>query len=194
MYKNMTKLLSPAQKGEYEISNFEILENNGPAMIAGILPGTYVKLTCNGEVIMSDTPMEKRTNREFCRKAHGDVLIGGLGIGMICMAIQDNDEVRTITVIEKSKDVIDLVASQLPLNPKVNIIHADVYDWKPQTGMRFDCIYMDIWSYINRDIWKKEMLPLKRKYAHYLKPLSESPMRYHGYWAEWYAKNNCKLW
>ena len=38
---------------------------------------------------------------DFCCYAHGDMLIGGLGIGMIILAIQDNPEVKSITVIEK---------------------------------------------------------------------------------------------
>ena len=67
----------------------------------------------------------------FCTHAHGDVLIGGLGIGLIILAIQDNPEVHSITVIEKNQEVIDMVATQLPLNEKVKIIQADVFLWKP---------------------------------------------------------------
>lgn len=78
---------------------------------------------------MSDTNMEKRTNSDFCINAYGDIIIGGLGIGMIIMAIQDKPEVNTITVIEKNQEVIDLVASQLNFNDKVNIVCADVFEW-----------------------------------------------------------------
>ena len=41
---------------------------------------------------MSNTYMERWTNMNFCDYAHGDVLIGGLGIGLIILAIQDNPE------------------------------------------------------------------------------------------------------
>lgn len=87
-----------------------------------------VRLSRRGSVVMSDTMMEKRTNREFCDEAHGDVLVGGLGIGMILMAIQDNPAVNSITVLEKHQEVIDMVAQQLPLNKKVKIICADVFE------------------------------------------------------------------
>ena len=71
--------------------------------------------------------MEKNTNREFCSKAHVDIIIGGLGIGMIIIAIQDKPDVKSITVIEKNQEVIDMVASQLDFNEKGNIICADVF-------------------------------------------------------------------
>ena len=189
----MTELLQPAECGNFKISHFEVTSKDIRAAIDGIYPGRYVKLTENGRVVMSNTDMEKRTNREFCNCANGDVLIGGLGIGMIIMAIQDNPAVNSITVLEKNQEVIDLVASQLEFNDKVNIIHADVFSWKPARGQKFDCIYMDVWEYINEDIYREEMLSLKRKYAHYLKPKDESPKRFNKCWAEWNAKNGRRL-
>lgn len=55
----------------------------------GIQPGTYARLTDKEAhaCIMSNTQMEQVTNREFVKNAHGKVLIGGLGIGMILLAI-----------------------------------------------------------------------------------------------------------
>lgn len=192
MYKEMTELLTPAENGKFKIQIFDV-EQSLRAMLDGIVPGRYVKLTYDGEVVMSNTEMEKRTNYSFCAHAHGDVLIGGLGIGMIVMAIQDKEEVTSITVLEKHQEVIDMVASQLPFNDKVHIIKDDVFAWKPAKGQRFDCVYMDIWNYINSDVYHEEMKPLKRKYGHYLKPLAESPDRFNWCWAEYYAKNNYRL-
>lgn len=193
MYRDMTRLLAPSKNGAFEIKTFEVNDMSFQAILAGIMPGKYVKLIHGGEIVMSDTQMEKRTNSAFVIHAHGDVLIGGLGIGMIIMAIQDKAEVSSITVIEKYQEVIDMVASQLPLNDKVRIIKDDAFTWKPAKGQRFDCIYMDIWNYINSDVYQEEMKPLKRKYGHYLKPLSESPNRFNDCWAEYYAKNNYRL-
>lgn len=194
MYKDMIPTLKPSKIGDFEISYFDISEKDYIAIVReGISPGRYVKLSYKGQVVMSNTDMEKRTNLDFCVKAHGDVLIGGLGIGLIIMAIQDHEQVRSITVLEKNQDVIDLVANQLPLNKKVKIVLADVFTWKPERGKKYDCIYMDIWNWINSDVYKEEMLPLKRKYAHYLKPLIESPKRFNYCWAEWQAKNDKRL-
>lgn len=193
MYKNMTELLKPCKNGDFEICHFTVSDKDIRAMIDGIPAGQYVKLTHNGDVVMSNTPMEQRTNREFCRKANGDVLVGGLGIGMIILAIQDKPDVKSITIIEKSQEVIEMVASQLPFNDKVKIACDDVFTWKPEKGQKFDCVYMDIWNWVNSDVWEEEMKPLKRKYSHYMKPKAESPKRFTECWAEYQAKNNCRL-
>lgn len=102
MYRDMVSLLSPAVNGDFAIEHFEITDHDIRAIFKGIMPGKYVRLSRRGSVVMSDTMMEKRTNREFCDEAHGDVLVGGLGIGMILMAIQDNPAVNSITVLEKT--------------------------------------------------------------------------------------------
>lgn len=189
----MASVLIPKEQGEFKIEHFDISGNEFHALLSGIPSGKYVRLMHNGQVVMSNTPMEIRTNSWFCHHANGDVLIGGLGLGMIVLAIQDNPNIQSITVLEKYKDVIDIVASQLPFNKKVQIIHADVFDWKPDKSKRFDCIYMDIWNYINSDVYNKEMKPLKRKWGHYLKSKSVSPNRFNCCWAEWEAKNNARL-
>lgn len=155
MYKNMSELLEEREINGWKLEKFEIKQDNFRAMLDGIKPGTYIRLTHNGECVMSDTDMEKNTNRKFCSKAYGDIIIGGLGIGMIIMAIQDKPEVKSITVIEKNQEVIDLVASQLDFNEKVNIICADVFEWKPERGIKYDMAYMDIWNWIKISIKKK---------------------------------------
>ena len=94
---------------------------------------------------MSDTRYEQLTNTEVVRRAHGDVLIAGLGIGMILTRILDKPEVESVTVIEKYQDVIDLVEPHYR-NPKLTVICADIYDWKPAKGTVFNCIYFDIWA------------------------------------------------
>lgn len=193
MYKNMPELLEERENNGWKLEKFEIKQDNFIAMLDGIMPGTYIRLTHNGECVMSDTDMEKNTNRKFCSKAYGDIIIGGLGIGMIIMAIQDKPEVKSITVIEKNQEVIDLVASQLNFNEKVNIICADVFEWKPKRGVKYDMSYMDIWNWINEDIYKEEMQPLKRKYARFLRSKDINPNRFNECWAEYQAKNGGRL-
>ena len=190
MYSDMCKILSEGKLGDFELNKFTIRPDNLMAHIQGIDPGTYVRLRHNGSCVMSNTDMEMRTNREFVDKAYGDVLIGGLGIGMVLLAIQDKESVDSITVLEMHKDVIELVGSQLPLNNKVHIIEADAFTWTP--NMRFDCIYMDIWNYINTDVYE-EMKQLKRRYGHYLKSAADSPNRFNMCWAEWEAKHGSRL-
>lgn len=194
MYKNMSEILKEGKIGDYCLTKFSITDLDFLAKIrARISNGTYIKLTHKGEVVMSDTDMEKQTNYNFCKNAHGDILIGGLGIGMIVLAIQDNLQVNSITILEKSIDVIHLVGNQLPLNDKVQIINADVFGWKPPKFKKFNCIYMDIWNWINSDVYREEMLPLTRKYCHYLVPKEEDPKRFIDCWCKKQAKSNERI-
>ena len=160
--------------------------------MSGVAEGEYVRLFVNGSLAMSNTDMGVRTDRGFMLDAHGDVLIGGLGIGGIVFCIQDKPEVNSITVLEKSQDVIDLIMSQQTFNEKVKIICADVFEWKPMPDYRYDCIYMDIWNTISRDEYE-QMKTLKRRYGRWLKPLDVSPNRFNRCWAEWYAKTGHQL-
>ena len=136
---------------------------------------------------MSDTDMEKRTNANFVRNAHGNVLIGGLGIGLILLAIQDKPEVEKIVVVEKRKEVIDLVKDQLPLNGKVEVVNADVWEYTPTE--RFNTIYMDIWNFINTDVYRDSMKPLIARYRKFLVSNLDDNDRFIDCWCRKEAKN-----
>lgn len=193
MYKNMCELLEEKELNGWKLEKFEIDSHDTRAMLNGIMPGTYIRLIHNDQCVMPDTDMEKESNLEFCINAHGDIIIGGLGLGMIIMAIQDEPEVNSITVIEKNQEVIDIVASQLNFNDKVKIICADVFEWKPERGVKYDMAYMDIWNWIDEDVYKEEMQPLKRKYAKFLRNKNKNPKRFNKCWAEYEARTGRRL-
>lgn len=191
MYKDMTEILRDKKVGDFELSHFEIGEHDLYAMLHHIPTGKFVRLTHRVECVMSNTEMEKRTNAEFVRKAHGNVLIGGLGIGLILLAIQDKPAVESITVVEKYEEVIQLVADQLPLNDKVSIVRGDVFIYKPT--QKFNTIYMDIWSYINTDVYEKSMKPLMTKYRKFLVQKSEDSERFIECWCRNEAKRGVRI-
>jgi hypothetical protein len=112
--------------------------------------GKYVRLHINGELMMSDTGMERISNRDFMINAKGRVLIAGLGLGLIISNIIDKPEVTEVVVIEKYQDVIDLVLPKFT-HPKLKVICADIDEWKPEKGEKFDTIYFDIWATISTD-------------------------------------------
>jgi hypothetical protein len=128
--------------------------------------GKHVRLVVNGETMMSNTEMEKASNREFVREAKGDVLIAGLGIGLIINPIIKKPEVTSVTVIEKYQGVIDLVSKHIA-HPKLLIINDDIFTWK--TKLMFDTIYFDIWPNITTDSLP-EIATLNRRFARRLKP------------------------
>jgi len=130
--------------------------------------GEYTRLIRGRTTVMSDTPVEIRDLRYFVYKATGHVLINGLGLGWIVEALFQKKEVKTITVIEKSKDVINLVKQhyydKCPEDKYFIIVHADAFEYKPQKGQRYGAVWHDIWDNIcgdNLDDMKK----LHRKYG-----------------------------
>jgi phospholipid N-methyltransferase len=52
---------------------------------------------------------KKTINKEKVKKANGNVLIGGLGLGLVIHNILNKQEVKSITIIEINKDLIELV-------------------------------------------------------------------------------------
>ena len=72
MYKNMSEILKDGEVGDFKLEHFEIKHQNCYAMINGITHGTYVKLTQNNQIVISNTQMEERTNKEFVEAAHGE--------------------------------------------------------------------------------------------------------------------------
>ena len=192
MYKDMTEILKDGKVGDFRREHFEMKESDFCARFRNGIPmGRYVRLTHGSECVMSNTPMEKRTNRDFVANAHGNVLIGGLGIGLILLAIQDKEDVKQITVVEKNKEVIELVENQLPLNSKVHIVNDDVFEYKPL--FKYNTIYMDIWNYINEDVYNEQMKPLISRYRRYLVPKSEDENRYIDCWCKRQAKNGERI-
>ena len=191
MYYKMHEYLKPGKIGNFSLNQFEINESNRPWRYY-LADGKYVRLLDRTGCVMSDTDMEKRTNRDFVHNANGDVFIAGLGIGLIVLPIQDKEKVKSITILEKYPEVIELVGKQLPLNSKVNIIQGDVFEYEFPKGTKFDTIYFDIWNYVNSDIYK-EMQILRKKYRKYKRFKTENPKVYMDCWAEYYAKTGRRL-
>ena len=148
---------------EYEVTRMRATFRGG----RGIVPvGNYKQLLCNGTIIMSNTPDEIRDHISFIRRGllSKNILINGLGLGMCVTAILESDIVEKITVIEKSEDVIKLVAPTFKDEPRVEIIHADAFTFKPPKGVRYGAIWHDIWTYLCVDNLP-EMHKLHRKYG-----------------------------
>ena len=132
--------------------------------------GHYCRLLINGKLMMSDTGLERISNKEFIDNANGRVLIAGLGLGLIIHNIIDREDISEIIVIEKYRDVIDLVSPKFT-HPKLKIICADIFEWKPSKGEKFDTIYFDIWADIGTDNLE-EMKKLSSKFKSFLNRLN----------------------
>lgn len=131
---------------------------------AYVPPGTYKRLVRGDTVVMSNTPMEVTTNRTAVHRALGDILLNGLGLGMVLAAVLRRTDVRSVTVIEKAVDVIELVAPTFASDPRVRIIEADAFNYSPARGTRFDVVWHDIWDCMSPENLG-EMTELHRRYG-----------------------------
>ena len=148
--------------------------------------GEYVRLHIDGELMMSDTTMERLTNVEFIKRANGRVLIAGLGIGLVILNILNKKEVTEVIVMEKYQDVIDLVLPKFNSNvgcKKLKVIEGDVFDYEFPKTEKFDTIYFDIWPTISSDN-VDEMKTLHKLYRKNLKR--------GGYMSSW-MKKECQI-
>lgn len=130
-----------------------------------IKAGSYTRLMRGSTVVMSDTPDEMRGHEMFVRKATGNVLINGLGIGMVLKNVLAKEDVKSVVVNELSEDVIELVAPYYK-DDRLTINHVSAFNYKPPKGLKFDAIWHDIWDYICTDNLE-EMKKLHRKYGRY---------------------------
>lgn len=136
---------------------------------AGTYTGLYRKgfhINQPGDIIMSDTPDEYLDHADFIRAAHGNVLIAGLGLGMVLQEVCRRVEVQSVTVVEKSPDVIALVGPTYKKRypHKLNLVEADIFTWEVRPRPKFDITWFDIWDNLCTDNLD-EMAKLNRKYA-----------------------------
>jgi hypothetical protein len=169
--------------GKWSIEHFTITQdqadhfnlrerfNNHGMGYRGIVAGTYTRLKRDNayDPMMSDTPAEINDHLPAIEKATGQVLINGLGIGMVLNACLKKPEVDHVTVIEIDPDIIQLVAPhyQQIWGDRLSIIQDDAFKFIPPKDLKYNMIWMDIWPDICADNLE-EMKVLKKKYRKHL--------------------------
>lgn len=140
----------------------------------------HAELRINRQLVMSDSAMEHRSNEEVVRRAHGNVLIGGLGLGMILHPLLAKREVNTVTVVEKNRDVMALVAPHY-VNDRLLVIAGDIHHWWPPEGVFMNTVYFDIWP-TRGESQRKGFRELRERYLPCLDP--NDPDAWIGSWWE----------
>jgi hypothetical protein len=190
MNTEMYKIIPEGKCGTAEIQHVEVSKEASQFTMlramqhpgAFVPPGIYVHLLIKGRLYMSDTRNERITNYEVIRKATGDVLIAGLGIGMILADILAKPEVTSVTVVEINPDVVALVGDAVKAMPggeKLTVVTEDIFKYKPAKDQKYDVIYFDIWADQSGDE-RKEVTRLHRRGAWWRKP--------GGWMASWQVK------
>lgn len=112
---------------------------------------------------MSTMPQEIEQHERQLFRAHGDVLVGGLGLGLASAVLETNPRVRSITVVEQNKDVIKLVGPALGGG---EIVHDDLRKYLRECRRKrrkFDFAFYDIWCPTGQRILTDYVLPLRKK-------------------------------
>lgn len=122
------------------------------------------KLMHDGDLITSDIPQEVYTQSLSFKKAHGCVLVGGLGIGMAAVMIANMSDVEEVRVVELVPEVIKMMHGQLPkTKAPISIVQADLFSYlKEWDCPDFDFAYFDIWSPTGEGSWNDYIVPLRR--------------------------------
>lgn len=127
-------------------------------------PFSYLALTQGQNIWMSLNPNEVETMEPFIKKAKGNVLVLGLGMGYVPFMILDKSEVKHITIIEKDQNIINLFNKLLfpyfPNKDKITIIKDDALKYQPK--QKYDYIFADLWHTPEDGI--ELFIALKKKY------------------------------
>ena len=132
-----------------------------------------VYLFKKGEIVMCSTEMELLTNKPFIDNVIGDVLIVGLGLGMVVFPLLNDNSITSITIIEKELDIIDFVGlkiSEMDINNKVTILMGDAYNHYERLDInkKYDTIFLDFWNQIDMSN-VDEVTSMKQYYSPFLK-------------------------
>ena len=105
----------------------------------------------DGNEWMTLTPVDLDTSDEAIERAHGRVVTFGLGLGYYAYMVSEKENVESITVVEKSSDVIALfkeyVLPQFSHPEKVVIVNEDAFEYAKHTMPKedFDVAFVDTW-------------------------------------------------
>lgn len=120
-----------------ELDEFKITENVNRGH-------SYLTLTKNNKQLMA---LSTKTLREYKEQyssydlAYGDVFMSGWGFGLAPCWIANKPQVRSVTVIEKYPEVIEIFKRNNEIPENVKIIYDDVKTYK--TEDKYDCVFLD---------------------------------------------------
>jgi len=146
------------------------------AILRGLCPTTGVlaaprrihELREEGQgVWMTDQPEELNQIAEMMATVdpRGDVLVGGLGLGIVAATLATRVGMDRIVVVERSADVIKLCHPPLrePDPDDYEVVRADVLAYLLDSATpRFDFYLLDTWQGTSESTWWEEVMPLKR--------------------------------
>ena len=139
--------------GDFEIAHYtkDTTDNRWPLYLSKNNEATVLLKKGYSMPLMQDSEAEYNDHQWLWDNATGDVLIGGLGVGLVNKVLIDNSNITSVTIIEKYQDVIDLVWDNCAKDERFNLIHADINTWEIPADSHWDIGFFDTW--ISNDVW-----------------------------------------
>ncbi|MCQ2521998.1 MAG: hypothetical protein MJ105_06430 [Lachnospiraceae bacterium] len=111
---------------------------------------SYPAIMEKGDTWMSVTPGEIITMEKPIDEAKGKVLTLGLGMGYYTYMVSEKEVVSSVTVVEKSSEVIHLfekyILPQFAHKDKITIVHGDAGEYlESLSDGAYDYAFADIW-------------------------------------------------
>jgi hypothetical protein len=147
------------------------------AVYEGVIPWVSV---CPSEIFSMEKDVPAATGR---------VLVLGLGLGYYPFRVAQNEEVESITIVEKSPEIIKLfqenLLPQFPNKEKIRVVEEDAFRFLSETeNGEYDFCYADIWEgWVDGAACYEKILPHEKR-------LTDCRFRY---WIQdeirWFQKN-----
>lgn len=138
----------------------------------------YPVVTENNRLWMSITPNEINSMKKDISDAYGNVLTFGLGLGYFQYMCSIKENVKSITIIEKNKEIIELfnklILKQFKNRDKIKIINIDAFQYieEEMENNEFDFVFVDLWHDVS------DGLPMYEKIKKYEYKFPKAIFRY----------------
>ena len=109
---------------------------------------SFIALNHKDVTWMSITPNEIITMEKHINKAHGNIVVFGLGLGYFPFMCALKEEVKSITIIENDRQIIDIFQKylfpQFINQEKIRIVNSDAFD-VIKKELHYDFAFVDLW-------------------------------------------------
>lgn len=99
--------------------------------------------------------------------AKGNILIGGLGIGFDNEIIMTMNNVQSVTIIENSQEIIDLVWPYCKKDDRFTLIYDDIFTWNIPENSHWDYMWSDVYIPLMYPDFKEHARNIVTKYSPY---------------------------
>jgi hypothetical protein len=95
---------------------------------------------------------------------YGDILISGLGFGILALWLANKPGVKSVTVIEINKEIIDLFIKNNKIPDNLTIINDNMITY--ETNKKYDCLFLDHYEMQHKDWILNDAKKISKRIQH----------------------------